>query len=174
MNVEQSSNASFYNYRLIKKISLSPLQIRIYAVLPIICALAEILFISWDSPLFFIIAAPITGWIHFVISRSVLTIVNQTHFKRWHFCRHLPWIGYLPNHHVPYRIFRKVYLHIVWIGLSIICILLLWSPVSFIVSLLFWHAWFILPHAYTFIKLRGQNKNGLIKLNEQDCSYYMQ
>ncbi|MNO20620.1 hypothetical protein D3C76_103750 [compost metagenome] len=173
MPVDPGSNATFYHYKLLKKITLPKPLIRSYMTLPLIWLAAEMVFLSWTSIFYFLLAIPIVVWIQFVISRSVLMIISHSYRKRWRFTTRLPWFGYLPDQFVSYSTFQRVHLHTAWIGCCIIAILIPWSPASFVISLLCSHFWFIAPRFYTLFKLRDQPKNGMIKFNEQDVSYYM-
>ncbi|WP_036653216.1 hypothetical protein [Paenibacillus pini] len=174
MMEENSTNATFYQYKLIKKIPVTRLMLRCYLILPYIAIIAEMILISWTSIIYFAIAAPLVLWIHYVISHSVLFISHSQSHKRWKFSAKLPWLGYMTDQHLSFRIFRKVYLHTAWIGLAIFLILMFWSPLSFTVSLLFWHLWFLLPRFYAYIRLYNVPKDGMIKFNTQDISYYQQ
>ncbi|SDG16006.1 hypothetical protein SAMN04488542_1284 [Fontibacillus panacisegetis] len=173
MPEDSGSNATFYHYKLLKRIVLPQSFIRSYTILPLIWLAAEMIFLSWTSIFFFLLAIPVVLWIQYVISRSVLFIINHSYRKRWSFTRRLPWIGYLPDQFVGYSAFRRVHLHSAWIGCCIIAILIPWSPASFIISLFCSHLWFIAPRLYILGKLKNQPKNGMIKFNEQDISYYM-
>lgn len=173
MPAESGTNATFYHYRLLKKIVLPKPLIYSFLTLPVIWLIVETVFISWTSIFFFLLAVPVVLWIHFVISRSVLIITNHSTRKRWRFTKQIPWFGYLPDQYVSYSTFSRVHLHVAWIGCCIIAILIPWSPVSFTISLILWHLWFLAPRFYILAGLRKQPKNGMIKFNEQDTSYYM-
>ncbi|CAM3094476.1 hypothetical protein PASE110613_16375 [Paenibacillus sediminis] len=174
MAIEQNEKATFYQYRLIRKINRNYKMRRIYMVLPLLMVISEICLFSWSSILFFVLAAPVVIWIQYVISHSVLVIAGQSYRKRWRFSKQFPWFGYMPDQHVGYSIFRRVSLHMTWIGLCVIAVLIPWSPISFILSLIFWHVWSILPRIYTFVCLRKEPKDGMIKFNPEDISYYLQ
>lgn len=173
MSADTGRNATFYNYRLLKKIVLPKPLIQGFLTLPFIWLIAEMIFISWTSIFYFVLAVPIVLWVHFVIARSVLIITSHSYRKRWRFTRRLPWVGYLPDQYVSYSTYRQVHLHASLIGLGIIAILIPWSPLSFIISLLVWHFWFLAPRLYILAGLKKQPKNGWIKFNEHDTSYYM-
>ena len=168
------SDASYYQYKLIKKISLSKNLNTFYLIIPFITAILVMTLVSWSSIFYFLLAAPIVLWIQYVISRSTLLVAGPHYHKRWAFSLKLPWIGYMPNQYISYPIFRRVNTYTMWISLCIFVILIFWSPLSFIIGLLFWHLWFMLPHIYTIISLSGQRKDGMIKFNPQDISYYKQ
>ncbi|MNX58862.1 hypothetical protein D3C86_897150 [compost metagenome] len=173
MSLEDTSQATFYQYRLLKKVTFPRPLVVTFLLLPLICVLAEIILILWTSVFSFIFSLPIILWFQLAISRSVLIIVLHSYSKRWRVSYKLPWIGYMPDQHVSYSTFRKVQLHTTWIGLCLIAILLPWSPISFVISMMFWHIWIMLPRYYGFLTLRRQPRGGLVKLNEQDISYYM-
>ncbi|MDQ0091722.1 hypothetical protein J2T12_005162 [Paenibacillus anaericanus] len=168
------TNATFYQYRLLKKLLFPKALIMSYLTIPFIWLAAEMLFISWTSIFFFILSIPVALWIQYVISRSVLIVVSQVNRKRWKFSLHLPWIGYMPDQFISYAVFRRVHYHSAWMGFCIIAILIPWSPVSFTFSLFFWYLWLMTPRLFALIGLRDQPKDGMLKFNEQDLSYYKQ
>lgn len=171
---ENHVNATFYHYKLIKKIPVSRLLVRLYLLLPYIAVISFMIVISWTSCFYFVLAAPVMLWIHYVISRSVLLLSGIPFRKRWKFSLRLPWLGYITDQHISYRLFRRVYIYITGFGLLLLAVIMFWSPVPFTLSLLFWHLWFLLPQYYAFLRLLKQRKDGMIKLNAQDISYYQQ
>lgn len=174
MSTETESQPTFYHYKLLKKVMLPKSLISSLVVLPFIWLAAEMFFISWTSLFYFLLAAPVTVWIQYVMSRSILILTSRSYRKRWYFCRSLPWIGYMPDQHVTYSTYRRVYLNSAWIGCLVILILIPWSPIAFVLSLMFWHAWLIFPRFIVFAVLRGQRKDGMIKITNLDISYYIQ
>ncbi|WP_188542534.1 hypothetical protein [Paenibacillus segetis] len=168
------TNATFYHYRLLKKLMFPKALIMSYLTIPFIWLAAEMFFINWTSIFFFLLSIPIALWIQYVISRSILIIVSHSNRKRWNFTLRLPWIGYMPDQYVSYSIFRKVHFHSAWIGCCLIAILIPWSPGSFIFSLFFWYFWLMTPRLFAKFGLRDQPKDGMLKFNEQDLSYYKQ
>lgn len=174
MNLEQNINATFYQYRLIKKTMYPKMLTNFILIIPLLVLALEIILWGPASIIYFIVAAPVCLWIQFVICRSVLIIVSRTDHRKWHFTWRLPWLGYMPDQYIRYVIFRKTQIHYAWIGLCLIAILIPWSPVSLIVSLCLWHLWLLAPRWFTFTILQKQRKDGLLKFNEQDISYYIQ
>ncbi|BFH65930.1 hypothetical protein PAJ34TS1_65220 [Paenibacillus azoreducens] len=171
---ENNTNATFYHYKLIKRIPVTRLLVRCYLLLPYIALIAEIFLFSWMSMFYFTLAAPLVLWIHYVISRSVLLLSGSSYHKRWKFSMQLPWIGYITDQHISFRLFRKVYTYITGVGLLLFLIFMFLSPLAFVVSLLFWHFWLLLPRFYAYARLAGLRKDGMIKFNNQDISYYKQ
>lgn len=173
MSVDSTSQATFYQYKLLRKVTFPRPIAVIFLLLPLLCVLSVIIYVEWTGVFSFIFALPVILWFQFAISRSVLIIVIQSYRRRWRVSYRLPWIGYMPDQHVSYRTFQKVQLHTTWIGLCLTAILFPWCPLSFFVSMVFWHIWLMLPRYYGFLILRRQPKDGMIKLNEFDISYYM-
>lgn len=137
--------ATFYQYKLIKKINLTAPLLRVYILLPLLVLVLETVFLSWWSILYLIIAAPVMFWVQYVISRSVLLISGHPISKRWSISFKIPWLGFMPDQHISYRIFRKVQLHNFYIGLCIAALFIFWSPPAFTVSLIICHLWLLLP-----------------------------
>lgn len=173
-SVESGTNATFYHYRLLKKVLVPKALVSSFITLPFIWLAAETIFISWTSIFFFLLAFPVALWIQYVVSRSVLIIVSHSYHKRWRFSRQLPWIGYMPDQFVRYSAFRPVYLHTAWIGCCIAAILIPWSPVSFVFALFFWHIWLSMPTLLVMLRFRKQPKDGMLKITGLEISYYMQ
>lgn len=166
--------ATFYQYKLIKKINLNTNLMRLYVTLPLLVVVLETIFISPWSVFFMIVAAPLIFWIQYVISRSVLLISGHPIHKKWRLSFRVPWLGYMPDQYISYRIFRKVQLHNFWIGFCIVALFILWSPPAFTVSLISCHLWLLLPRLYTLSRFKRENKEGLLKFISTDVSYYSQ
>lgn len=60
---ENHVNATFYHYKLIKKIPVSRLLVRLYLLLPYIAVISFMIVISWTSCFYFVLAAPVMLWI---------------------------------------------------------------------------------------------------------------
>lgn len=166
--------ATFYQYKLIKKINISAPLLRVYIALPFVFLVLETVFLSWLSILFMIIAGPVMLWIQYVISRSVLLISGHPIVKRWKMSLQLPWPGYMPDQYINYGIFRKVQMHNLWIGLCITALFIVWAPPAFTASLVICHLWLLLPRLYTLLRLHSEAKDGMLKFNPADASYYAQ
>ncbi|MHA6534412.1 hypothetical protein [Paenibacillus sp. BAC0078] len=174
MASDNKGSATFYQYKLIKKINTTPAWLRIYIALPVACVVLETIFLSWWSILFMIIAAPVILWIQYVVSRSVLLITGNPIAKRWKMSFHLPWLGFMPDQYISYRVFHKVQLHNLWIGLCIAALFIVWAPPAFTASLIVCHLWVLLPRLYAMLRLRREDKDGMLKFNPADVSYYAQ
>lgn len=174
MESNTKAAATYYQYKLITKINITRGLLRVYITIPMVCLVFETVFLSWWSLFYMLVAAPVIIWIQYVISRSVLVITGHPIAKRWKISFKLPWAGYMPDQHISYRIFRKVLLHNLWIGLCIAALFIVWFPPAFTASLIICHLWLLLPRLYTLLRLRRENKEGMLKFNPADASYYSQ
>ncbi|MDH6675332.1 hypothetical protein ACXFAU_00080 [Paenibacillus glucanolyticus] len=166
--------ATFYHYRLIKKIQISKSLLILYLSLPVLAAAAGIFTVSPYIPLYMLIAFPLMLWIQYVIGHTVLILLGAGYRKRWRFRLKLPWLGYIPDQHVSLRVFTLVQFYTCWVGIVLSAIMAFWLPLPLAIALAFWHLWLLLPRGYTMLRLTGQRKEGMLKMNEQDISYYMQ
>jgi len=171
---EPHGQATFYQYRLIKKIQVSKPVFIPYLILPLIAAAAGIWTLSPYILFYFLIAFPIILWIQYVIGHTVLLLLGPDYRKRWRFRIKLPWLGYTPEQHISRRIFSKVHVYTGLVGLSLWVIMALWLPIPFTASLVFWHVWLLLPRFTILMRFASLPKDGMIKLSDQDIAYYRQ
>ncbi|WP_150275664.1 hypothetical protein [Paenibacillus tepidiphilus] len=174
METNQKGAATFYQYRLIKKINLSAWLLRSYIALILIFIVLETVFLSPWSVLYMLLAAPVTLWIQYVVSRSVLLISGHPIAKRWKSSLRLPWLGYMPDQYISYRTFRKVQMHNFWIGLCIAALFIVWSPPGFTLSMIICHLWLLMPRLYALFRFNRVDQDGMLKFTSSDVSYYAQ
>lgn len=166
--------ATFYQYKLLKKVNISVNANRIYAVFPLLFIILATLLISPVSLLYFLIAIPVILWIQYVVSRSVLLIAGYPVNKRWHHNFRLPWIGFMPDQYINCRLFRQVQLHNFWIGLAFTALFVFWSPHAFTFSLSFLHVWLLLPKFYAVVRTGWSRQDDMLKFSPDDVSCYSQ
>ncbi|GAB6927994.1 hypothetical protein JCM10914A_19770 [Paenibacillus sp. JCM 10914] len=166
--------ATFYHYRLIKKIPLTRKLTMLYLGLPGLVAIAAGMLISVYTLIYFVLALPIMIWIHYVIGHTMLTLLGSVYRRRWRFRLQLSWLGFAPHQHASRRVFTKVQLYTSSIGFLLCAIMAFLLPWPFTLSLVFWHVWLHLPWSYILLRLTGLRKDGMLKMNEQDMSYYLQ
>lgn len=174
MTSPPSSKATFYQYTLLQKITYNRLLLQLYIILACLFIIGETLMWGPLGLLYGIISFFFILWIHFVVIRSVLLIAREPIRKKWRFRLVLPWIGFLPEQYISYPVLTKIHRHLTWLAFCIIAILYPWSPISFVISAVFWHLWFILPRLLCFFKFRKQPKNGIVKLTQTEMLYYKQ
>ncbi len=165
--------ATYYQYRLLRKSYISRPVIWSYVSLALIMFFISLLFFTWFGVLCYFLSFITMIWVHFVISRSVL-LLSKRYLQNWSFSRRLPWIGMVPTQYVNYHFFSKMHLHITWISLVLIFIFVIAGPIAFSINLLFWHFWLLLPRFYCICWLFRERKDGLLKVTSQDISYYIQ
>lgn len=165
--------ATYYHYRLLRKTYISRPVIWSYVSLAFIMLFISLLFFTWFGVLCYVLSFITIVWTHFVISRSFL-LLSKRYLQKWRFARRMPWVGMIPEQYVSYRFFSKIHLHITWISMILIFIFILAAPIAFSINLLFWHFWLLLPRLYCIAWLIRERKDGLIKITNQDISYYIQ
>lgn len=146
----------------------------LYLMLPLIAAVAGIIAVSWSTIPYMLMAIPIVLWIQYFIGHSALLLMGRNYTKRWRFQLRLPWPGYMPDQHISRRVFLTVQQHTSWIGLCLYALVALWTPPLFTLSLVFWHLWLLLPRFYFLVRLSMKYKDGMLKFNAEDVSYYKQ
>ncbi|MFI2858977.1 hypothetical protein ACH6EH_17865 [Paenibacillus sp. JSM ZJ436] len=171
---QSHQKATFYQYRLLKKITLPRWMWTTYLLLPCAAVASQMVILSWDSFIFFLLSGMLIFWIQFVIGRSVLHLTGSLSSRKWRFSLQAPWIGYMPEQHVSSFRFIKVQWHTGWMGCVLIALMAFWSPLSFTISAYFWHLWLVGPRYYAWYRLTRQYKDGMLKFGPDDVSYYSQ
>lgn len=173
MSAVIGDQATYYQYRLIRKINISRPALLSYLSLTFIMLFACLVFFTWSGLLYFLLSCVTMVWIHYLVSRSILLLRNRQ-LHRWHWSWRAPWIGLIPSQHIAYPLFSRIHLHMTWIGLVFVFVFIVASPPSFAMSLLFWHVWLMAPRLTCLLWLFRQRKDGYLKISHLEVAYYIQ
>lgn len=171
---DNSTKATYYHYKLIKKVNIHRPLVRSYLALPVIIVICLMIVLHWTIFFLFVLALPVMMWIHFVTIRSFLILKKTPFLKRWTYNWNMPWQGFMPEQYVSYPTFSITQFYVIWIGLCFTTIFFFFSPPSFTFSLLFWHIWLVAPRLWVLYWLKRECKDGMIKFTKQDVAYYEQ
>lgn len=170
-----SKESTVYNYTLMKKITVRLPWVGLYGLL---LAAAVCLFLWQYGPhggkamLIAFVAMPL---IHYIIIRLFIGLSGLLRNQEWSFRLTLPWFGYLPVGYMAFSSYCAVYLQILIIGAAGACLLYVWLPVVYTLTLVFIHFWLMLPHVLLLLRFRKFKSNrGLIRISNKDASYYLQ
>lgn len=170
----ENGNATIYQYQLIRKFYIPRPLLLIYWLVPLPVLAVGVVLFSWLAFVYMAVAFLFVLWIHFVVSNSVLLIRGSVYRKKWRLRFSGVWVGYLPDQHTGFSVLHQVLLQSLWIGFVFIGVMVAWIPLPLTAALLFWHLWLMAPRLSVLIGMRGQRRDVMIKLNEQDISYYVQ
>ncbi|WP_310551918.1 hypothetical protein [Paenibacillus glufosinatiresistens] len=166
------SAATYYHYKLIKKMTVPRPALLVFQWAPLLFAVAETFTLSVFSVVYCMIALPVVLWIHYVIARSVLLIAGYPVRKRWRFTLNLPWVGYMPEQYAPYRLFRAAQLHTFWIGFAVTAMFIVWTPPAFTVSLALIHLWILGPRFYILLRFGWRRQDDMLKFGPAEAACY--
>jgi len=110
--------------------------------------------------------------IHYLIIRLTLIRVNEPEFRRFRWSVDVPWIGYVPVRHIELGLFRRLQRHLLWFGLCVIAVAYPWVHGAYMVSLVCWHLWTLVPRSILLRKMRDVRRDGKLKLHPSECSVY--
>ena len=165
-------HATIYHYQLVRRVPV-PREARISHTLiaALVGALLGVLY-GTTGILAWMIGLIGVQIIHYVIIRLTLIRVNEPEFRRFRWSLDPPWIGYVPVRHIELGLFRRVHRHLLWFGLCVIAIAYPWVHASYMISLICWHLWTLIPRSIVLRKMRGVRRDGVLKLNPSECSAY--
>ncbi|MCM3130736.1 hypothetical protein ACFQ3J_25635 [Paenibacillus provencensis] len=173
MSAVIGDQATYYQYRLIRKINISRPILLSYLSLTFIMLLASFIFFSWSGLWYFLLSCVTMVWIHYLVARSTLLLSNRQ-LNRWQRSWRVPWVGLIPSQHIAYPFFSRIHLHMTWIGLVFIFVFIIASPPAFAMNLFFWHVWLMAPRLMCILWLFRERKDGYLKITQQEVAYYIQ
>lgn len=166
--------STIYNFTLIRKIRHHPLVLIGYGIVPIPIAIYLAISLSPRSLLGFVIGVLLLPVLYSVLAGLNLRLTGSGQRGNWSFIWRFPWIGLLPDQYFPLRVVTMIHHQLLWIGLAAVCCLYPWLSMENWLPLLALHLWYLLPRYWIFFLLRRAKKPGLLKINSNDTSYYIQ
>lgn len=166
--------STIYNFTLIRKVRHRPLPLLLYGLLPVPWIVYLAVSTSFRGLLW--VAGGILGMplLYSLLTSLYLKLLGSEQRGTWSYGWKLPWIGLLPDQHVPLGGFTLIQHQLLWIGLAIIGCLYPWIDNVQWITLLSLHIWLLLPRFWIVHLLRRTKKPGLLKINPADTSYYVQ
>lgn len=167
-----NDKATIYHYQLIRRISVPKEAVISHLLTAAIFGVFQAGLFGTDGILAWLAGLVIVECIHFIIIRLTLIRVDEPEFRRfsWRFAS--PWIGYVPVLHIEHGLFRRLHRHLLWFGLCVIAIFYPWASGSLMISLVCWHLWTLAPRIIVLHKIRKLRRDGVLKLQPSDCSFY--
>ncbi|PYI50194.1 hypothetical protein [Paenibacillus flagellatus] len=167
-------DATVYNYTLVKRIRHRPLPLLLYGVLPLPAALFMAVSVSPWSLLWIAAALVLLPMLYGGMTALYLKQHGSNQRGPWTFAVRWPWLGLLPEQHTPLKTVVRIHDHILWVGLAVIGCFYPWLPTPYWIAWLALHVWYLIPRFWIFLLLRRSKKNGLLKINPRDTSFYVE
>ncbi|PZD94891.1 transposase [Paenibacillus sambharensis] len=165
-------NATIYHYQLIHKINIPQEVMASYMSISLIFGLFQFLMYQWSGLLSWMLGILIIQVVHYLIIRLTMIRVDEPDDRRWSWRSTIPWIGYVPVQMVDHGLFRKLHRHLLWFGLCMIAVIYPWAPEPYMVSLICWHLWTLMPRLVILHKLRKNRRDGVLKLQSNEVCFY--
>jgi hypothetical protein len=167
-------DATFYHYKLIRKIALRPERKYSYMAAAFLVAAALTVIYGWIGLLCTSIALIVTLFVHAFVVRITVRRVDALAQKKWAFRRDWPWIGPLPIMDTQLSLFRRLHFHLFLVGCCVAGLFYPWAHSSLVIALLYWHLWLLNPRFRLLWSLRREHGDGVIRLESNEVFYYHQ
>ncbi|QGQ93657.1 hypothetical protein EHS13_01355 [Paenibacillus psychroresistens] len=167
-----AENSTFYNYTLIKKISMTRSFIIFCLYFNIFLLACDVIYFRLDGLIAYLISIPAIALLQFILISIVLQTTNDSSRRHWGIRKGLPFVGYMPTGFVALKSLYRVHAHLLLVGSAIIGILYIWIPPAYFNSFMFVHLGLLLPRLVTLWRFKKLKPSGLVKFNEKDVSYY--
>ncbi|WP_424768589.1 transposase [Paenibacillus sp. sgz302251] len=170
--LSDQQNATIYQYQLVKrKIIRSELIQSHLLTLAILLAFLMLVY-KMDGLFAWLFGFVVVQVIHISIILLTFIRVDEAADRKWTWGISPPWVGFKPANDIKFILFRRVHRHLFWIGLCAIALLYPWIKESLLISIVGWHLWFIIPRLLLSFSFRKQQKDGILRLQAREASYY--
>lgn len=170
--LSEQQNATVYQYQLVSRKIIKPELVYSHFIIVAIFLGYQILAYGMNGLFSWFIGFAAIQLLHIIILLLTFIRVDEAADRHWIWRINPPWIGFKPANDIPLFLFRRVHRHLFWIGLCTIVLLYPWISPSLMISLISWHAWLIVPRLLLTFSFRKQPKEGVLRLQSQEASYY--
>ena len=170
--LSEQQNATIYQYKLVRRILIRPELMISYHLIIVILLAFQLLGYQLEGMFSWLFGFAAIQLIHLLILLLTFIRVDEAVDRQWIWRIHPPWIGFKPANDIPLHLFRRIHRHMFWIGLCIICALYPWLTPSLMISLISWHIWLLAPRMLLSFNFRKQSKDGVLRLQSKEASYY--
>lgn len=167
-----AEQATVYHYQLVRKIPMHKETIAGYLSIALIFGLFQGSMYGTEGVLAWMLGLLGIQLVHFIIIRLTMIRVDEQDDRRWSWRVAAPWIGYVPVQMVEHALFRRLHRHLLWFGLCVITVVYPWVTEPYMISFICWHLWTIAPRMAILRKLRKNRRDGVLKLESADVSFY--
>ncbi|RED51665.1 transposase [Cohnella lupini] len=173
-NPSALSDATFYHYKLIRKIALRPESKYSYMATALLVVSALYLIYGWIGLVYTVVGVVLMLLVHALVLRITVRRVDKLSEKRWTFRRDWPWIGPLPILDTQLSLFRRLHFHLFLVGCCIAGLFYPWAHSSLVIAMVYWHLWLLTPRIKLLLSLRRERGDGVVRLESKEVSYYHQ
>ncbi|RXZ79250.1 transposase [Paenibacillaceae bacterium] len=167
-----NDNATIYNYQLIRKITPKPELMISYGIAGLLFGGFQFAMYQFSGLLYWVAALVAIIITHWIIIRLTMIRVEEEEDRKWGWRLKVPWAGYLPIQMVEHQLFRKLHGHLLWLGLCAIAACYPWATESLMISLICWHIWILAPRLLLLRTLRKARRDGLLRLDAEEITFY--
>lgn len=171
-SLSEQHAATIYQYQLIKRKVVRPELVQSHILTAAILLGFQLLMYGMNGLFSWLFGFAVIQLIHLIILLLTFIRVEEAADRRWVWGITPPWFGFKPANDIMLMLFRRVHRHLFWIGLCAACLLYPWVSQSLIISVVFWHLWLIVPRLILSFSFRKEQKDGVLRLQKYEASYY--
>ncbi|MBH5320749.1 transposase [Paenibacillus sp. GSMTC-2017] len=171
-SLSEQKNATIYQYQLVKRVFIHSELIISHLITGAIFVAFQMLFYQMDGLFSALLGFAIVQFLHLLILLLTFIRVDEAVDRQWIWRINPPWIGFKPANEIKLSLFRRVHRQLFWVGLCLIALLYPWLSASMMISLVCWHMWLIVPRMLLSFVFRKQRKDGVLRLQTKEASYY--
>lgn len=171
-SISEQKNATIYQYRLVSRKIIKPELIYSHMIIAAIFLGFQMLAYGKDGLFSWLFGFAAIQLFHILILLLTFIRIDEAADRQWIWRITPPWVGFKPANDITLMLFRRVHRHLFWIGLCAIAVLYPWIKPSLMISLICWHIWLIVPRLILAFSFRNYPKEGILRLQFKEASYY--
>ncbi|WP_168123384.1 transposase [Paenibacillus sp. HB172176] len=171
-SLQEQKNATIYQYQLIRRTIINLELIYSYLFIAAIFLGFQLLVYGMNGLFSWLISFAIVQVLHIVIMLLTFIKVEEAAERKWVWRITPPWIGFKPANDITLFVFRRVHRQMFWLGLCVIGLLYPWISSSLMISIICWHLWLLSPRMLLSFIYRKARKDGVLRLELNEASYY--
>lgn len=171
-SLTDQKNVTIYQYMLIKRKVIRPELISSHLIIAGILLAFQMLMYQMDGLFAWLFGFAVVQVLHIVIMLLTFIKVEEATDRKWTWGINPPWLGFKPANDISLLVYRRVHRQMFWLGLCLIALMYPWISESLIISIVSWHLWLLIPRLLLSFSFRGQRKDGIVRLENKEASYY--
>ncbi|WP_108993387.1 transposase [Paenibacillus agaridevorans] len=171
-SLSQQQNATIYQYQLVKRVLVRPELVTSHLIIAGIFLGIQMLAYGMNGLFAWLFGFAAVQLLHILILLVTFIQVDEAADRKWIWRIIPPWIGFKPANDITLHLFRRVHRHLFWLGLCVIGVVYPWATPALMISLISWHTWLLVPRMLLSLSFRKQRKDGVLRLESKEASYY--
>lgn len=167
-----SEQSTIYHYTLLRRFTRKHPFCRVYSVGLLLWLFTDAVYLGWHGVIQLAASAVAALGAHALIVLLLLRLSKGNVPRIWGWVAAYPFFGFIPLGYVPASQWSRANRHRLLIGFSLIALLYVWLPLSWLANAAAAHYLLLLPQLVYISSFIRRYKNGLVRATSSEISLY--